>query len=156
MSVGSHGCAVSRVWQRAALSKFASRAAARQRDAEDREALLQRRNGSAEHTIDIMEAQARESRNLHDAGNQLDAMHEHAQHSLAALVSQRSSLKGVQRKMLDMAATLGLSNSVLRAIERRHLGDKLIIYGGMLLTLALLWFVFKYLRRDEVEDVGPP
>ena len=46
-----------------------------------------------------------------------------------------------------MAATLGVSNSVLKAIERRQLGDKLILYGGMLLALALLWFVFVHLRR---------
>ncbi len=39
--------------QRAELSKFASRAAARQREHEDREALLQRRNGAGEHAITI-------------------------------------------------------------------------------------------------------
>ena len=132
--------------QRAALGKFASRAAARQRENEDREALLQRRNGGGEYAITI-DAQARESRNLNEAGAQLDALQDHAQNSLAALMQQRSSLKGVQKKVLDMAATLGLSNSVLRAIERRQTWDKLIVYGGMVLTLALIWFVFRYLRK---------
>ena len=46
-----------------------------------------------------------------------------------------------------MANTLGVSNSVIRVIERRQLVDKAIVYGGMLLTLWLLWFVFVHLRR---------
>ena len=66
--------------------------------------------------------------------------------SLSALMQQRSSLKGVQRKVLDMAQTLGLSNNVLRMIERRQFWDKVILYGGMLTTLALIWFVFRYMR----------
>ena len=64
----------------------------------------------------------------------------------SALGQQGASLKGVQRKLLNMAATLGLSNNVLRAIERRQLGDKLILYGGMLLTFGLIYFVFVHMR----------
>ena len=89
---------------------------------------------------------AKESRNLNEAGAQLDALHEHATASLSALMQQRSSLKGVQRKVLDMAQTVGLSNNVLRMIERRQFWDKVILYGGMLTTLALIWFVFRYMR----------
>ena len=106
---------------------------------------MQRRNGGGEHAITI-DAAARESRNLNEAGSQLDALQEHATASLNALVQQRSSLKGVHRKVLDMAATLGLSNNVMPVIERRQFWDKLLLYGGMLATLALMWFVFKYMR----------
>ena len=130
--------------QRAALSKIAGKAAARQRESEERQALMQRRNGG-EHAITI-DAMAAESRNLNDASSQLDQLQENATASLTALMQQRSSIKGVQRKVLDMAQTLGLSNNVLRAIERRECGDKLILYGGMTATLALMWFVFRYMR----------
>jgi Golgi SNAP receptor complex protein 2 len=135
--------------QRAALSKFAGRAAARQRESEERQELLQRRQGG-EHAITI-DAAARESRNLNEAGAQLDALQEHAMNSLGALVQQRSTLKGVQRKVLDMAQTLGLSNDVLRMMERRQFWDKVVLYGGMLATLALLWFVLKYMRPPVEE-----
>ena len=138
--------------QRAALSKYAGRAAAQRRELEDREALLQRRNGAAEHTININDAYANESKNLAQSDAQLDALQEHATASLSALMSQRASLKGVQRKVRDMAATLGLSNSVLKAIERRQFWDKLILFGGMILTLALVWFVFHYLRLPPAEE----
>ena len=67
------------------------------------------------------------------------------------LSPQRSTLKGVQRKVLDMAQTLGLSNDVLRMMERRQFWDKVILYGGMLMTLALIWFVFRYMRWDPEE-----
>ena len=43
---------------------------------------------------------------------------------LGSLGEQRSSLKGVQRKVLDIASTLGVSNSVLRAIESRQFGTR--------------------------------
>ena len=49
--------------------------------------------------------------------------------------------------MLDIASTLGVSNSVIRAIESRQFWDKMLVYGGMLLTLALLWFVFVRTQR---------
>ena len=134
--------------QRAALSKFASRAAARQRENDEREDLLRRRDGAGEHAITI-DAMVSESRALGQIDEQLDSHIAIANHSLHALKQQSHALKGVQRKVLDMAATLGLSNNVLRMIERRQFWDKLILYGGMLLTLALIWFVFRYLRREE-------
>ena len=69
--------------QRAALGKFASRAAAKQREYEDREALLQRRNGGGEFAINI-DAQAREKRNLSEVDAQLDALTDSASSSLAS------------------------------------------------------------------------
>jgi Golgi SNAP receptor complex protein 2 len=137
--------------QRAALEKFAGRAAAQCREREMRDSLLQRRNpdGGDHHaiTIDAQGAMAREARYLSDAGAQLDEISANASASLHALSTQRGTIKGVQRKVLDMATKLGLSNNVLRMIERRQFWDKLIVYGGMALTLALLWFVFYRLRR---------
>ena len=132
--------------QRAALTKITGRAAARQRENEEREALLQRRNGYDPESGMEVDAMAHESRRLNDAGSQLDELTAHATASLNALMQQRNSLKGVQRKVLDLAQQLGLSNNVLRMIERRAFWDKVILYGGMLATLGLIWFVFKYMR----------
>ena len=84
--------------------------------------------------------------------SQLDHLTGNAMSVLGALSDQRSSLKGVQRKVLDIASTLGVSNSVLRAIESRQFWDKILVYGGMLLTLALLWLVFVRMRREVPLD----
>jgi Golgi SNAP receptor complex protein 2 len=63
---------------------------------------------------------------------------------LTSLREQRSSLKGVHRKLLDLANTLGLSNSVIRMIERRAYEDKFVLWGGMLVTTVILFLIWKY------------
>lgn len=63
---------------------------------------------------------------------------------LENLKSQRLTLKGAQRKILDLANTLGLSNTVMRLIERRTYQDKFILYGGMIVTLIIMFLIWKY------------
>ncbi|XP_073438441.1 Golgi SNAP receptor complex member 2 isoform X1 [Dendrobates tinctorius] len=64
---------------------------------------------------------------------------------LEGLRDQRKTLKGTQKKILDVANMLGLSNTVMRLIEKRAFQDKVIMIGGMLLTCVLMFLVFKYL-----------
>lgn len=137
--------------QRAALGKFAGQVAARQRQVEERQALLHRRHGAdGEHAINI-DAIAQESQKLNESTSQVDELLGYAGALLQETGRQGQAIKGIQRKVLSIGATLGLSNNTLRMIERRLLGDKLILYGGMLLTMGLLWFVFFHLRRVEEE-----
>ena len=64
---------------------------------------------------------------------------------LAALVSQREGLKGAQRRALDVLHALGLSDSLLRATDRRQRADRALVTACSLFTLAvfllLLWLV---------------
>lgn len=53
--------------------------------------------------------------------------------------------QGTHKKMLDVANMLGLSNTVMRLIERRATQDKLIMIGGMLLTCIFMFLVIRYL-----------
>lgn len=64
---------------------------------------------------------------------------------MSNLREQHSALKGAQRKILDVANTLGLSNTVLRLIERRAYQDKYVLFGGMILSCVIMWLVWKYL-----------
>jgi Golgi SNAP receptor complex protein 2 len=54
-------------------------------------------------------------------------------------------MQSAQRKMLDVLNSVGLSDSVLRVIERRQRMDKWITYGGMLLLtcafIGLWWWL---------------
>ena len=52
--------------------------------------------------------------------------------------------QGFHRKALDVANKIGISNSLLRVIERREGGDKLLIYGGMCGILFFIWVVWRY------------
>lgn len=63
---------------------------------------------------------------------------------LESLRSQRYTLKGAHRRVVDMANTLGLSNTTMRLIERRISEDKLILIGGMLVTILIIILVVVY------------
>ena len=92
-----------------------------------------------------------------------------ARATLAELTRQRAALKGAHRRALDMvrarrrararasactvrirydvrvqAARLGMSNAVIRLIERRTTGDKIIVYGGLLILLLLVGLLWWY------------
>ncbi|CAN6843836.1 unnamed protein product, partial [Brassica oleracea] len=51
-----------------------------------------------------------------------------------------------QRKALDVLNTVGLSNSVLRLIERRNRVDTWIKYVGMIATIVILYLFIKWTR----------
>ena len=59
---------------------------------------------------------------------------------------QRAVLKGAHRRVLDVGASLGLSSTLMRVIERRTTGDRIIVYGGMASVLLLLGLVVWFTR----------
>ena len=128
---------------RHALGKYASSRSAQQRELEEREALLAGGRGGGEHAIDINGFAAHESRRLHESDSAIDGLTGNATAVLDQLGQQRGALKGVHKRVLDLATTIGVSNSVMKMIERRQFLDKLLVYGGMLAALALLWFVHR-------------
>ena len=64
---------------------------------------------------------------------------------LSNLRDQRSTLKGAHTKLLDLANTLGMSNTVLRLIERRAKQDWWVFFVGVCITLIIIYFVVSYL-----------
>jgi Golgi SNAP receptor complex protein 2 len=50
------------------------------------------------------------------------------------------------RQMRDVLSSIGLSDSLLKVIDRRQRLDAIIVYGGMLLTLLLLVLAWWYFR----------
>ena len=54
-------------------------------------------------------------------------------------------LQRAKKKLLDIFNTLGLSNTVMRLIERRAFEDKFILWGGMAVTLFIMYLVVHYL-----------
>jgi len=55
-------------------------------------------------------------------------------------------LQSAQRKMLDLLNSVGLSDSLLRVIDRRQRMDKWITFGGMILITGLLFGLWWWLR----------
>jgi Golgi SNAP receptor complex protein 2 len=69
------------------------------------------------------------------------------QETLGELVSQRERLKSIQRKALDMFNYLGISNTLMKNVERRDIVDRWIVIGGAVLILGLLWYIWRYVMK---------
>ena len=80
---------------------------------------------------------------LHVTNRDMDNLLDHGASILENLRDQRGILKNAQKKMLDVFNTLGMSNTVIRLIERRSEGDKYILIGGMVGTCLLMWLIIK-------------
>jgi len=61
---------------------------------------------------------------------------------LGMLSSQKETIQGARRRVLDIGLMLGVSQSTIRMIERRNIIDRAIVYGGMLLVSMLLLYFF--------------
>ena len=132
----------------AALKSLVSRAAMREQEARNRESLLNTRfttnEASRESETRVMIDRALEHQNsLHRTNRDMDHLLDHGASILENLRDQRGILKGAQKKMLDVFNTLGMSNTVIRLIERRAEGDKYILIGGMVGTCFIMWLIIK-------------
>ena len=53
----------------------------------------------------------------------------------------------MRRKLLDAAQILGISDSLMKVIGKRAMVDKVIVYGGMIIIVLIIfvgwWFLVK-------------
>ncbi|CEP07862.1 hypothetical protein [Parasitella parasitica] len=118
---------------------------------QNRDSLLRRPNRNAnapEHPYQPLsrdEFALREQSFAHNTDSQLDDFIGQAQNLLENLTDQHSILKKTQKKILDTANHLGLSQNVIRYIERRSAQDKWIFYGGMIITVLCLWGIVHFI-----------
>ena len=66
--------------------------------------------------------------------------------TLNELTSQRERLQGVQSKVLQMLHLLGVSSSIMRAVENRDYFDKILVFTGMFVILVFIFFVYFFWR----------
>uniref|UniRef100_M4B7T0 t-SNARE coiled-coil homology domain-containing protein n=1 Tax=Hyaloperonospora arabidopsidis (strain Emoy2) TaxID=559515 RepID=M4B7T0_HYAAE len=104
-------------------------------EARERESLLSRRNavGVNKYGFDNGNGAlyaAQESESLQRSSQMVSDLTSLSQSILGDLGEQRSRLKNVRTKLLDIANRLGLSSSLLRVIERRDTVDFWIVMGG--------------------------
>ncbi|KAM6957321.1 Golgi SNAP receptor complex member 2 [Aplochiton taeniatus] len=129
-----------------ALRNFQHRRYTRDVQEREREELMSRTftTNDADTSIPIDETLQLNS-NLHNAHKGMDDLLGSGSGILSGLRDQRGTLKGTHKKMLDVANMLGLSNTVMRLIEKRATQDKFIMIGGILLTCIVMFVVIKYL-----------
>ncbi|XP_058038271.1 Golgi SNAP receptor complex member 2 isoform X3 [Ahaetulla prasina] len=61
------------------------------------------------------------------------------------LLTRTFTTNGTHKKIMDVANMLGLSNTVMRVIEKRAFQDKYFMIGGMLVTCIIMFLVVQYL-----------
>ncbi|XP_064030541.1 Golgi SNAP receptor complex member 2 isoform X1 [Pogoniulus pusillus] len=129
-----------------ALSNFQHRRQAREQQERQRQELLARTFTANDSATSIpIDESLQFNESLQSAHRGVDELLGSGTSILQGLRDQRVTLKGTQRKLLDVANMLGLSNTVMRLIEKRALQDKYLMAGGMLLTCLLMLLVVQYL-----------
>ncbi|KAL2553905.1 Membrin-11 [Forsythia ovata] len=131
---------------RASLDKYISRHQKRMQEAQERAELLGRANGESSHILRIFDEEAQAVQSVRNSSRMLEEAYATGIAVLSKYSEQRDHLKGAQRKALDVMNTLGLSNTLLRLIERRNRVDKWIKYVGMVFTVIIVIFFWRWTR----------
>ena len=103
--------------------------------------------GAQAGTTDDLALEMAENGSLQRSGEMINEYISVGQATLSDLLSQKERLKAIQRKAFDILNYLGISNSLMRMIERRETVDKWIVYIGMLMVVILLFFIWFYFVR---------
>lgn len=93
---------------------------------------------------------AKERDRLQESRTMLDSVLSQGWGIVGQLVSQNTSLKNAQRKVLDMASGAGVASTLLGAIGRRQQGDKWLVYGGMIATLIFFFVVYRLFHYGSI------
>ncbi|KAM7531735.1 hypothetical protein LguiB_035145 [Lonicera macranthoides] len=128
------------------LDRYFQRHQRRMQEVQERAELLGRANGDSSHVLRIFDEEAQAMQSARNSSRMLEEATASGVAILSKYSEQRDRLKRAQRKALDVLNTLGLSNSVLRLIERRNRIDKWIKYAGMVFTIVILFVFWRWTR----------
>lgn len=135
---------------RSAVAKFLAASYLVKRAREEREArhrLFATAGGSGSGGGGAVDSLLSERASATQSSQMLDEYLVAAGGVLGALRAQRTTFKGAHKRALDIAASLGLSSSLMRVIERRTTADAILVYGGMALLCLLVVLILLWLKR---------
>ena len=119
----------------------------RRRDSQKYESAKRELFGGASndaHSNVNIDLEMAEAASLDRSSNMLNTYIAQGQETLNELLEQKDRLKNIQRKVFDIMNYLGISQSIIKAVEKRDFTDKWIVFIGMvvvsLFLLVLWWF----------------
>ncbi|VDO27023.1 unnamed protein product [Haemonchus placei] len=128
-----------------AISAIFSRLSVKWRAASEREELLHQRFRPNESTsLSLEDHELQMNDRLSSSNRQVDDLISQGVAVLESLRSQHMSLRGVRRKILDIGAALGLSNTTLQMIDRRVREDWMIFLVGCVVTLIFMYAFYRF------------
>jgi len=114
----------------------------------ERENLLSRRYTANDNQVELeVNSQAREavhSNKLGQAHNDIDQIIAQGQSVFENLKSDSMMFKRAKTKMLSIVNTLGLSNTLMRLIDKRGVQDKYLLYGMMIFSVVVMYSFWVY------------
>ncbi|CAL1540186.1 unnamed protein product [Lymnaea stagnalis] len=117
----------------------------KQQEENEREILLARTFTTNEQDTAIMiDPALQHHTKLNESSKHLDNLIGHGGSIITNLREQRMTLKGAHRRILDITNTLGLTNTVMRLIEKRTSQDKIILVVCMIICCTIMYLVWKY------------
>ncbi|XXG65345.1 hypothetical protein AAC387_Pa05g3067 [Persea americana] len=126
------------------LDKHLLRNQKRVLEARERTELLQRANVDSARVLKDFDEEAQAMQSARNSSLMLDEAYATGVAVLSKYAEQRERLKSAQRKALDILNTVGLSNAVLKLIEKRHRVDKWVAYAGMFFTLFVVYVFWRW------------
>jgi Golgi SNAP receptor complex protein 2 len=93
----------------------------------------------------FLDMDLREQQALDNAETHIEQYIVMGRNALNELYDQRSMMKSTQKRLLDAAAKLGLSSTVMRFIEQRSSADRWILLGLVMASTFILWAIVHYL-----------
>jgi len=133
----------------AALRSYQHELYRRRQQDQEREELLSRRfthnSHSESDTAILIDHSLQHNTSLQNANRGIDDIIRSGTSILDNMRDQRNTLKGAHKRMMDIANTLGLSNTTMRFIEKRASEDKYILIGGMVVTTIIIIILIIYL-----------
>ncbi|KAI9328153.1 hypothetical protein BDR26DRAFT_874430 [Obelidium mucronatum] len=98
-------------------------------------------------TILMMDGLLKENEVLTASEGRIDEFIQMGRGALTELYEQRQILKSTQKRMYDIATSLGLSSTVIKYIEKRAVQDRWILFGGMFVTVLLMWAIVHFFGK---------
>lgn len=111
----------------------------------EREALLSTKFTTNTYVDIPVDHNSQYTNSLKNSVSGVDNLLQHGSGIIESLRSQRMTLKGAHRRLIDIGNTLGLSNTTMRLIEQRASQDCFILVGGMIVTVIVITIVVIYL-----------
>ncbi|KAG4094324.1 hypothetical protein H8356DRAFT_1694577 [Neocallimastix lanati (nom. inval.)] len=134
------------------FNRWKQKQLAKKNEEREREMLLRRQDGTMYQQqqnpyLPPMDYFNHESNVLHRTGKQIDDYIAMSKSALQELYDQKNILKRSKTTMLNIANTLGVSQTVIRYIETRTTQDKWILFIGIIVTVFLMWLIVHYLGK---------
>ncbi|XP_029045669.1 Golgi SNAP receptor complex member 2 [Osmia bicornis bicornis] len=128
----------------AALNSWRRKMMMKQREEAEREALLSKKFTTNAQVDIVIDHNVQHNSSLQNAIHGVDDLLQSGSSILDSLRSQRITLKGAHKRLIDIGNTLGLSNTTMRLLEHRAKQDGFILVGGMLFTIIVIILVIIY------------